>query len=104
MRTNFFRKWGSLLFRSDAIFLLKVFALAISRADLNFKDGDGAELQKRVGETNNYLKDLCGFYGLSFIDNSSITEKYLHHDEIHLNKSGSFLLNQNFVSDFNESS
>ena len=52
------------------------------------------ECQKRIDETNNYLKDLCGFYGFSFIDNSSITENYLHYDEIHLNKVGSFLLDQ----------
>ena len=61
------------------------------------------ECQKRIDETNNYLKDLCGFYGFSFIDNSSITENYLHHDEIHLNKVGSFLLGQNFVVHFNKS-
>ena len=30
---------------------------------------------KSVDETNNYLKDLCGFYGFPFIDNSNITEK-----------------------------
>ena len=56
------------------------------------------ELQKHVFERNNYLKDLCGFYGFSFINNGNITENYLHHDEIHLNKVGSFLLGQNFVS------
>ena len=61
------------------------------------------ELQKRVDETNNYLKDLCGFYGFLFIDNSSITENYLHHGEILLNKVGSFSLGQNFVSHFNKS-
>ena len=61
------------------------------------------ECQKRTDETNNYLKDLCGFYGFSVIDNSSITENYLHHDEIHLNKVGSFLLGQNFVGHFNKS-
>ena len=37
---------------------------------------------KNIDEKNNYLKDICGFYGFSFIDNSSITENYLHHDEI----------------------
>ena len=46
------------------------------------------ELQEGVVETNNYLKDLCGFYGFSFIDNSTITENYLYHDEIHLNNVG----------------
>ena len=56
------------------------------------------ELQKHFFERNNYLKDLCGFYGFSFINNGNITENYLHHDEIHLNKVGSFLLGQNFVS------
>ena len=56
------------------------------------------ELQKHVFERNNYLKDLCGFYGFSFINNGNITENYLHHDEMHLNKVGSFLLGQNFVS------
>ena len=61
------------------------------------------ECQKRIDETHNYLKDICGFYGFSFIDNSSITENYLHHDEIHLNKVGSFLLGQNFVGHFNKS-
>ena len=61
------------------------------------------ECQKRIDETNNYLKELCGFYGFSFIDNSSITENYLHHDEIHLKKVGSFLLGQNFVGHFNKS-
>ena len=58
---------------------------------------------KNVLMRHNYLKDLCGFYGFSFIDNSSITENYLHHDEIHLNKAGSFLLGQNFVGHFNKS-
>ena len=33
-----------------------------------------------------------GFYDFSFIDNSNITKNYLHHDEIHLNKVGSFFL------------
>ena len=61
------------------------------------------ELQKRVNETNNYLEDLCGFYGFSFIDNSNMTENYLNHDEIHLNKVGSFSVGQNFVSHFNKS-
>ena len=61
------------------------------------------ELQERVVETNNYLKDLYSFYGFSFIDNSSITENYLRHDKIHLNKLGSFLLGQNFASHFNKS-
>ena len=62
------------------------------------------EFQKRVVETNNYLKDLSGFYGFSFTDNSNITENYLHYDEILcLNKVGSFLLGQNFVSHFNRS-
>ena len=56
------------------------------------------ELQKHFFERNNYLKDLCGFYGFSFINNGNITENYLHHDEIHLNKVGSFLLGQNFAS------
>ena len=61
------------------------------------------EFQKRVVETNNYLKDLCDFYGFPFIDNSNITENHLHHDEIHLNKTGLFLLGQNFVSHLNRS-
>ena len=61
------------------------------------------ELQKRVYETNIYLKDLCGFYGFSFIDESHITEDYLNYDQIHLNKVCSFLLGQNFVSHFNKS-
>ena len=33
----------------------------------------------------------------SFIDNSNITKDFLHNDELHLNKVGSFLLGQNFV-------
>ena len=61
------------------------------------------ELQKCAVETNNYLKDLYGFYSFLFIKNSNITENYLHHDEIHLTKVGSFLLGQNFVSHFNKS-
>ena len=60
------------------------------------------ECRKRIDETNNYLKDFSGFYGFSFIDNSNITEHFLHHDELHLNKVGSFLLGQNFVKNFNE--
>ena len=59
------------------------------------------DLQKRAVETNNYLKDLCGFCVFSFIENSNIAENYFHHDEIHPNKVGSFLLGQNFVSHFN---
>ena len=72
--------------------------LAISSI-LPRKDPD---CQKRIDETNNYLKDFCGYYGFSFIDNSNITEDFLHHDEPHLNKVGSFLLGQNFVKYFNE--
>ena len=60
------------------------------------------ECQKRIDETNSYLKDLCGFYGFSFINNSNINENFLHHDELHLNKVGSFVLGQNFVKHFNE--
>ena len=60
------------------------------------------ECQKRIDEANNYLQDFCGFYGFSFIDNSNITEDFLHDDELHLNKVGSFLLGQNFVKYFNE--
>ena len=60
------------------------------------------ECQKCIDETNNYLKDFCGFYGFSFIDNSNIAEHFLHHDELHLNKVSSFLLGQNFVKNFNE--
>mgnify|MGYP001792295977 CR=1 FL=1 len=60
------------------------------------------ECQKRINETNTYLKDMCGFYDFSFIDNNNITEHYLHHDELHLNKVGSFLLGQSFVKSFNE--
>ena len=37
-----------------------------------------------------------------FIDNSNITKDFLHNDELHLNKVGSFLLGQNFVKYFNE--
>ena len=59
------------------------------------------ECQKRIDETNSYLKDLCGFYGFSFID-SNINENFLHHNELHLNKVGSFLLGQNFVKHFND--
>ena len=55
---------------------------------------------KREYIANGYLKDLCGFYGFSFIDNSKITDDFLHYDEIHLNKVGSFLLGQNFVDHF----
>ena len=62
------------------------------------------ELQKRVVEANNHLKDLCGSYGFSFIDNSNIAENYSHHNEVHLNKVGSFLLGQNFASHFNRAS
>ena len=72
-----------------------VISSILSRKDL--------ELQKHVVETNNYLKDLCGLYGFSFTDNSNITENYLHQDEIHINKVGSFLLGQNFVNHFNRS-
>ena len=55
------------------------------------------ECLKRIDETNNYLKDLCGFYSFSFIDNSSITESNSDRDEIHLNKVGSCLLGQNLL-------
>ena len=60
------------------------------------------ECQKRIDETNNYLKDMCGFYGFCFIDNSNISDSFLHHDELHLNKVGSFLLGQNFVKYLND--
>ena len=48
--------------------------------DLTKKIMDSSKLCKSFGigivETNNYLKDLCGFYGFPFIDNSNITENY----------------------------
>ena len=59
------------------------------------------ECQKRIDEVNNYLQDFCGFYGFSFIDNSNITGDFSH-DELHLNKVGSFLFGQNFVKYFDE--
>ena len=60
------------------------------------------ECQKRIDEANNYLQDFCGFYGFLFIDNSNITEDFLHIDELNLNQVGSFLLALNFVKYFNE--
>ena len=72
----------------DIIYIYKSFAISKIAISSVFPRTD-LELQKRVDKTNNYLKDLCGFYGFSFIDNSDITVNYLHHGEIHLNKAGS---------------
>ena len=60
------------------------------------------QCQKRIDRANNYLKKLCVFYGFLFVDNSNITENYLHHDEAHLSIVGSFSLGQSF-SHFNKS-
>ena len=34
------------------------------------------ECQKRIDETNNYLKDFCGFYGFSFIDKVTLLNTF----------------------------
>ena len=81
----------------------KSFGIAKMSISSIFLPYENLELQKRAVETNNDLKDLYGFYSFSFIDNTNITENYLHHDEIRLNEVGSFLLGQNFVSHFNRS-
>lgn len=63
---------------------------------------NNTDCQAIIDETNDFLKDLCGFNNFSFIDNANINNTFLHLDEIHLNKVGSFMLGKNFTNYFND--
>ena len=60
---------------------------------------DDNELDKRVKEVNKILKRFCRQNKWGFIDHNIITtDQHLNRSRLHLNRSGTSLLSQNFIS------
>ena len=60
----------------------------IHRSDHDFED--------KINETNRKLENLCKGKGMIFINNSNIDSTCLNRSKLHLNKSGTSLLIENF--------
>ena len=60
----------------------------IHRSDHDFED--------KVNEANRKLENLCKCKGMIFVNNSNIDSTCLNRSKLHLNKSGSSLLINNF--------
>ena len=60
----------------------------IHRSDHDFED--------KINETNRKLENLSKGKGMIFINNSNIDSTCLNRSKLHLNKSGTFLLIENF--------
>ena len=62
---------------------------------------DDNELAKRVKEVNKVLRKFCRQNQWGFIDHNNITDQHLNRSRLHLNRSGTSLLSQNFISYIN---
>ena len=62
---------------------------------------DDNELAKRVKEVNKILRKFCRQNQWGFIDHNNITYLHLKRSRLHLNRSGTSLLSQNFISYIN---
>lgn len=63
---------------------------------------DDSELAKRVKEVNKILRKFCRQNEWGFIDHNNITtDQHLNRSRLHLNRSGTSLLSQNFISYIN---
>ena len=55
------------------------------------------DISKKVGETNQRLKNYCKQKDIDFVDNSNIIGEHLGSKKIHLNKRVNFTLAKNRV-------
>ena len=58
---------------------------------------DKKDISKKVGETNQRLKDYCKQKNIDFVDNSNIIEEHLGSKKLHLNKRGKSVLAKNIL-------
>ena len=74
-------------------------SVAISSLTARADDND---LAKRVKEVNKILRKFCRQNEWGFIDHNNITtDQHLNRSRLHLNRSGTSLLSQNFISYIN---
>ena len=63
---------------------------------------DDIELANRVKEVNTFLRNFCRQNEWAFIDHNNITtDQHLNRSRLHLNRRGTSLLSQNFISYIN---
>ena len=55
------------------------------------------DISKKVGETNQGLKNYCKRKNINFVDNSNIIEEHLGSKKLHLNKRGNSILAKNIL-------
>ena len=53
---------------------------------------DKKDISKKVGETNQGLKNYCKQKNIDFVDNTNITEEHLGSKKLHLNQRGNSIL------------
>ena len=58
---------------------------------------DKKDISKKVGETNQRLKNYCKQKNIDFVDNSNIIEEHLGSKKLHLNKRGNSILAKNIL-------
>ena len=61
---------------------------------------DKKDISKKVGETNQRLKNYCKQKNIDFVDNSSITEEHLGSKKLHLNKRGNSFFSKEYLKVF----
>ena len=63
---------------------------------------DDNELAKRAKAVNKILRKFCRQHEWGFVDHNNITtDQHLNRSRLHLNRSGTSLLSQNFISYIN---
>ena len=58
---------------------------------------DKKDISKKVGETNQRLKNYCKQKSIDFVGNSNITEEHLGSEKLHLNQRGNSILAKNIL-------
>ena len=59
---------------------------------------DKKDISKKVGKTNQRLKNYCKQKNVDFIDNSNIIEEQIGSKKSHLNKRGNSILAKNILN------
>ena len=76
--------------------------ISVAISSLLTARADDNDLAKRVKEVNKILRKFCRQNEWGFIDHNNITtDQHLNRSRLHLNRSGTFLLSQNFISYIN---
>ena len=61
---------------------------------------DKQDISKKVGETNQRLKNFCKQKNYDFVDNSNIIEEHLGSKTLHLNKRGKLYISKEYLKAF----